>query len=57
MIFPVSSRTGEIVTETEQFADAVERALAAGRPALLELRIDPEAINPRTTLTAIREDK
>jgi acetolactate synthase-1/2/3 large subunit len=45
---------GETVTETEQFAGAVERALAAGRPALLELRIDPEAISPRTTLTAIR---
>jgi acetolactate synthase I/II/III large subunit len=45
---------GETVTETEQFADAFERALGAGRPALLELRIDPEAINPRTTLSAIR---
>jgi acetolactate synthase-1/2/3 large subunit len=46
---------GETVTETAAFADAFERALAAGTPALLELRIDPEAINPRTTLTAIRE--
>ena len=45
---------GEVVTETDQFADAFERALGAGRPALLELRIDPEAINPRTTLSAIR---
>jgi acetolactate synthase I/II/III large subunit len=46
---------GETVTETAQFADAVERALASGTSAVLELRIDPEAINPRTTLTAIRE--
>jgi len=48
---------GETVTETAQFADAFERALGAGRPALLHLRIDPEAINPRTTLTAIREGR
>ena len=26
-----------------------------GRPALIELRVDPEAITPRTTLTEIRE--
>jgi acetolactate synthase I/II/III large subunit len=45
---------GETVTETSQFADAFERALAAGRPALLELQIDPEAINPRTTLSKLR---
>jgi acetolactate synthase-1/2/3 large subunit len=48
---------GETVTETTQFADAFERALGAGRSALLELRIDPEAINPRKTLTAIREGR
>jgi acetolactate synthase-1/2/3 large subunit len=46
---------GETVERTEEFAGALERALAAGRPAVLALRIDPEAINPRTTLTAIRE--
>jgi acetolactate synthase I/II/III large subunit len=45
---------GETVTETGAFPDAFERALAAGTPAVLELRIDPEAINPRTTLSAIR---
>jgi acetolactate synthase I/II/III large subunit len=48
---------GEVVTETDAFADAFERALASGRPALLELRTDPEAITPRTTLTAIREGR
>lgn len=46
---------GERVERTEDFAAAFERALAAGRPALLELCIDPEAISPRTTLSAIRE--
>ena len=45
---------GETVTETAAFPAAFERALAAGTSAVLELRTDPEAINPRTTLTAIR---
>ena len=52
--FTASMTTGETVTETAQFAEAFERALAAGRPALLELQIDPDAINTRTTLSAIR---
>jgi acetolactate synthase-1/2/3 large subunit len=45
---------GETVIETAAFPDAFERALAAGTPAVLEVRTDPEAINPRTTLSAIR---
>ena len=45
---------GELVERTADFAPALERALDAGRPALLELRIDPEAISPRTTLSALR---
>ncbi len=47
---------GEVVERIDQFADAFERALAEGRPALLELRVDPEAITPRQTLTEIRTD-
>lgn len=46
---------GEAVTETAQFEAALQRALAAGGPALLELRIDPEAITHKTTLTKLRE--
>jgi acetolactate synthase-1/2/3 large subunit len=46
---------GEVVERTEEFAPAFERAVAAGRPALIELRVDPEAITPRLTLTEIRE--
>jgi len=46
---------GETVEKTAEFAPAFERALSAGRAALLELRVDPEAITPRTTLSAIRE--
>ena len=46
---------GEVVERTEDFAPAFDRALAAGRCAVLELRIDAEAITTRTTLNAIRE--
>ncbi len=45
---------GETVESTEQFAPAFERARAAGKPALIELRIDPDAITPSTTLSAVR---
>jgi acetolactate synthase-1/2/3 large subunit len=45
---------GELVERTADFPAAFERAIAAGKPALLELRIDPEAITPRTTLSEIR---
>jgi acetolactate synthase-1/2/3 large subunit len=45
----------ELVERTEDFAPALDRALAAGRPALLHLRVDPEAITPHTTLTALRQ--
>jgi acetolactate synthase-1/2/3 large subunit len=42
------------VERTADFAPAFERAVTAGRPALLELRIEPDAITTRTTLSAIR---
>jgi acetolactate synthase I/II/III large subunit len=43
-----------LVERTEDFVEAFEEALAAGRPALLELRVDPEAITPRATLSQVR---
>jgi acetolactate synthase-1/2/3 large subunit len=43
------------VERTEDFAAAYERAAASGKPALIELKIDPDAITPATTLSAIRE--
>ena len=46
---------GEVVEHTEEFGPAFERAVASGRPAVLELRVDPEAITPRKTLTEIRD--
>ncbi len=45
---------GEVVERTEEFEAAFERALGAGRPALVELRVDPEAITPWATLSQIR---
>jgi acetolactate synthase-1/2/3 large subunit len=45
---------GERVEETAQFAPAFERALASGKPAIIEVRIDPDAITPSKTLSGIR---
>jgi acetolactate synthase-1/2/3 large subunit len=46
---------GERVERTDEFAPALERALASGKPAILHCLIDPEAITPTTTLSAIKE--
>ena len=46
---------GETVEATAEFAPAFERCEAAGKPALIEIRIDPEAITPKMSLTQIRE--
>jgi acetolactate synthase-1/2/3 large subunit len=46
---------GETVTETAQFAGALERSIAAGKPALIEVVIDPNAITTQTTIEALRE--
>jgi len=45
---------GETVERTADFAPAFQRAVASGRPAILELRIDPEAITPSATLSGLR---
>ena len=45
---------GETVERTEDFAPAFERAVASGKAAILHLKVDPEAITPTMTLTAIR---
>ena len=46
---------GAVVERTSDFADAFRRAEAAGTFALLELRVDPEAITPRASIREIRE--
>jgi acetolactate synthase I/II/III large subunit len=45
---------GALVERSEDVPGALDEALACGRPALLELRVDPEAITPRQTLSEIR---
>lgn len=46
---------GETVTRTEEFAAAFERCQASGKPALIEIQVDPEALTPRMTLSQIRD--
>ncbi len=46
---------GETVERTEDFAPAFQRARNCGRAALLELRLDAEAIAPGTKLSQITE--
>ena len=46
---------GEIVERTVAFPAAFERARASGKPAILELRVDPEALTPGQTLSEIRQ--
>ncbi len=45
---------GETVTRTDEFAPAFERAVASGKPAILHCLLDPEAITPARTISAIR---
>ncbi len=45
---------GETVTATEQFVPAFRRAVASGKPAVIELVTDPEQITTRTTISALR---
>ena len=46
---------GELVTKTADFAGAFERAEASGKPAVIELRLDQEAITISSSLSQIRE--
>jgi acetolactate synthase-1/2/3 large subunit len=46
---------GETVERTEDFAPAFERALASGRPAIVHVRVDPQAITPTATLDGLRQ--
>ena len=46
---------GATIERTEEFPEAFEQALASGVPAVLELRVDPEAMLPHATLSEIRQ--
>ena len=45
---------GETVTATAEFAPAFERARDSGKPALLHLKLDPQALTPNASLDALR---
>lgn len=45
----------ERVETTEQFPGALDRAIEAQRPAVLELMLDPEAIAPARSLSELRD--
>ena len=45
---------GETVTRTADFKPAFERALASGKPAIVEVKTDPEAIAVTRTITQLR---
>ena len=46
---------GERVESTEDFPAALQRALTSSKPAILHCLLDPEAITPSMSLSAIRE--
>jgi acetolactate synthase-1/2/3 large subunit len=48
---------GETVETTEEFAPAFERARACGKPSIIEVKLDPEAITPTRTLSQIAQTK
>jgi acetolactate synthase I/II/III large subunit len=45
---------GEVVSETAAFAPAFRRAVASGKPALIELRTNPDQITTRATIADLR---
>ena len=46
---------GEIVEKTEDFAPAFKAAVKSGKPAVIEIRIDPDAISLTATLSGLRK--
>ena len=46
---------GAVVERTEDFVPAFDEAVASGRAAVIELRLDTDIITTRTTITKLRE--
>jgi acetolactate synthase I/II/III large subunit len=46
---------GYTIEATADFAPAFRAALASSKPSVIELKLDPEALSPRKTLTETRE--
>jgi acetolactate synthase-1/2/3 large subunit len=47
---------GEFVEQTKDFEAAFERCWNAPTASLIEVRVDPDAISPRASLTSIRAE-
>jgi acetolactate synthase I/II/III large subunit len=45
---------GETISDTADFAPALDRAMKSGKPAILHCLLDPQAITPTRTLDQIR---
>ena len=45
---------GEVVNETAEFAPVFRRAVDSGKPAVIELRMNPEQITTRATIADLR---
>ena len=48
---------GEVVNETAEFSRAFSRSVESGRPAVIELRMNPEQITTRATIADLRAGK
>ncbi|WP_097139960.1 thiamine pyrophosphate-binding protein [Rhizobium subbaraonis] len=48
---------GEVVTKTDEFAPAFLRARESGKPSIIEVKLDPEAITPARTLSQIKDGR
>ncbi len=48
---------GEIVSNTAEFAPAFRRAVDSGKPSVIELRMNPDQITTRATITDLRAGK
>ncbi len=46
---------GVTVARDDEFVPALDAAFASGLPAIVHVKLDPEAITPSTTLSALRE--
>jgi acetolactate synthase I/II/III large subunit len=46
---------GELVERTEELVPAYRRAAASGKPALIEVRTNPEQVTNRATITQLRQ--
>ena len=45
---------GEVVEKTDELVPAVQRALASGKPAIVEIRMNPEQVTNRATIADLR---